>query len=259
MLHNRLALDQSTRSRRDTIHSAFSRARRVEVQYATRLRKIADHVGEIINGFDVESPDGLAKLTGALERYAVVIAPWAEAVGARMLAEVNRSDAKAWEKLSSQMSRSLQREIRDAPTGARMRVLLADQVKLITSLPTEAAQRVQGLTQEALTTGRRAEDIAKEIARSGEVTKSRATLIARTEVSRSATTLSQVRAQAIGSTHFVWRTSHDSDVRPSHRALDGKSFRWDDPPECDPGHHALPGCIWNCRCLALPQVADAAF
>ncbi len=40
------------------------------------------------------------------------------------------------------MSRTLRREIESAPTGIVMRGLLDDQITLITSLPTEAAQRV---------------------------------------------------------------------------------------------------------------------
>ena len=56
--------------------------------------------------------------------------------------------------------------------------------------------------------------------------------------------------------HQMWRTVGDNRVRETHRELNGQSFRWDEPPECDPGHHALPGGIWNCRCWAEPVIPD---
>lgn len=46
-------------------------------------------------------------------------------------------------------------------------------------------------------------------------------------------------------THYVWHTSSDGDVRPSHAENDGKIFAWDNPPET--GH---PGEAPGCRCWA---------
>lgn len=228
--------------------AAWLRVRRVESQFAVRLRKIAQHIGDIVSGFDVESLQGTLLMRAALERYSHLLEPWARSVSTRMLTEVAAKDKDVWRKVSAQMGRALHREIEQAPTGIVMRRLLEEQVTLIKSLPTEAAQRVQRLTLEGIEKGTRAKEVAAEIMRTGEVTKSRATLIARTEVSRTATVLNQARAQFVGSTHFIWRTAGDSDVRPSHRRLNGQAFRWDEPPECDPAHHALPGAIWNCRC-----------
>jgi SPP1 gp7 family putative phage head morphogenesis protein len=242
--------------KKSSAKSLFIRAKKLERDYARRLRGVARHVGDIVRGFDLSSQVQIADILAALQAYAKVITPWANAVAGRMVAEVAQSEAQAWRKTSAALGRSLTREIETAPTGTAMRAILADQVKLITSLPIEAGERVHKLTIEGIANGTRAAEIAQEIMRTGEVTKSRATLIARTEVSRTATTLTQVRAQHVGSTHFIWRTVGDSDVRPSHRKLNGKAFRWDDPPECDPGHRALPGAIWNCRCYPEPILPE---
>jgi len=90
---------------------------------------------------------------------------------------------------------------------------------------------------------------------SGDVARSRALLIARTEVTRTATTLTQARAEHIGSEGYIWRTAGDGDVRPSHRAMNGKFVRWDSPPTLDnlTGH---AGCVPNCRCYAEPVIPD---
>ena len=49
--------------------------------------------------------------------------------------------------------------------------------------------------------------------------------------------------QAQTSTHYVWRTRNDSEVRSSHAANNGRIFSWNNPPPT--GH---PGKEFNCRC-----------
>ena len=53
--------------------------------------------------------------------------------------------------------------------------------------------------------------------------------------------------QAQTSTHYVWRTRNDSEVRSSHAANNGRIFSWNNPPPT--GH---PGKEFNCRCYAEP-------
>lgn len=236
--------------------SAFIRAKKLVKNYSSRLRKIARHIADITKAFEADPIGNASKLESVLRRYAETITPWAQATAERMVTEVAQNDKQAWRKVSAEMGRELQKEIETAPTGALMQQLQNEQVGLIRSLPLESAERVHKLVTEGLSQGRRASEISDEIMKTGEVSRSRADLIARTETSRVATNLTAARAQHIGSTHFMWVTAGDADVRPSHKALNGKVFRWDEPPECDPGHHALPGAIWNCRCLARPIIPD---
>ncbi len=49
--------------------------------------------------------------------------------------------------------------------------------------------------------------------------------------------------------HYIWRTVGDEKVRGNHRAREGQSFSWEDPPE---GGH--PGEDYNCRCWTEPIV-----
>lgn len=227
----------------------------IQAKYERDLRQIGREVGRIINQFPPLDAAALPKLTAALNKYAKTIQPWAEATGAKMVADVEHQDKRAWREASKDLSIGIRTELANfSPIGRVVRSKLREQVDLITSLPIDAAKRVQKLTLEAMVDSRRSSEIAKEIMRSGEVTASRATLIARTEVGRTSTALTEARAESIGSTHFIWRTVGDSDVRKSHRRLEGKVFRWDSPPECDPGHHALPGAIWNCRCYPEPII-----
>ncbi|WP_186096944.1 phage minor head protein [Burkholderia gladioli] len=229
-----------------------------EQQYGTQLRKIAQQVGVLVNGFPPGDPSFAPTIEELLRRYADALAPWAESTAARMLADLSRRDEQAWMQRAADMSRALRDEIQNAPTGEALRRLMAEQVTLITSIPREAADRVHKLTLEGLVDSTRSSEIAKMIAASGEVAASRATMIARTEVSRASTVLTEARAARIGSPGYFWRDVGDGAVREDHRELNGQFFSWDDPPIADKrtGARAHPGCIYNCRCWADPVVPD---
>lgn len=233
------------------------RVRRLEERYARDLRKIARHVGEIINAWAPRNGEfDLSKVPGlraALARYAEAITPWAETTAGRIIEEIAIREKRSWAEHAKAMSLSLRQELNSAPTGLATRRILAEHVRLITSLPTEAAERVHRLTLQGLETSNRASTIAREIMRSGEVTQSRANLIARTEVSRTASTLLQARAEHIGSVGYIWRTAEDSDVRPSHQAMQGEFVRWDKPPTLD-GMTGHAGGLPNCRCYPEPVI-----
>lgn len=232
----------------------FRQAYRAETDYARQLRKIARQVGEIVAGHDGD-PVESAALRVTLARYADIIRPWAKAAAGRMLADVGRRDASAWAKYTRSMARAVREELDNAPTGEVTRRLMAEQVDLITSLPTDAAERVHRLALESIETGTRADTLAAEIMRTGEVTRSRANLIARTETSRAASAFTQARAEHIGSVAYVWRTARDGDVRPSHRKMEGKPVQWDTPPTLD-GMTGHAGALPNCRCYAEPVLPD---
>lgn len=236
----------------------FLAGRKAETQYMRALRSLAKQVDVIVRGI---APSGVladpAPLIEMLQKYAETIGPWATAVAWRMINDVSNRDAAAWRRHGQMIGRSLRLEIESAPTGEAMRESLARQVHLIKSIPRDAADRVHKLTLEGITNGTRASEIAKEIMRSGEVSKSRAMLISRTEVSRTATALTQARAQFVGSTHYIWRTSKDGDVRPSHKAMEGRPVPWNDPPVLDNlrGH---AGQLPNCRCFLEPILPEVA-
>jgi uncharacterized protein with gpF-like domain len=80
-------------------------------------------------------------------------------------------------------------------------------------------------------------------------------VFARTGVSTTATELTKARAVHIGSSGYLWRTSRDSDVRPTHRVMEGKFIAWNDPPEID-GYRAHCGEFANCRCWPEVQIPD---
>lgn len=231
--------------------------RNAERAFAAQLRKIARHIGDIVQQFDPDDPHYIAEMTDTLRRYSELIKPWSRSVVRRLLAEVSRRDELAWTRYSRTMGIEMRRQITQAPVGHVAQQLMNEQVNLITSLPLDAAQRVHELAIRSRYEGGRAAEIREAILDTGSVTRARAELIARTETGRAATTFAQARAQSIGSEGYIWRTSRDRRTRPLHRALEGTFHRWTDPPIAgERGERAHPGSIYNCRCIPEPVLPD---
>jgi SPP1 gp7 family putative phage head morphogenesis protein len=241
------------------LRKTWLRSRRAEQQFGRALRSLARRCGELTRQmFDAKDPVGSsARIKTLLANYAQTLRPWAKTVARNMVLDVQRRDETFWADQSKLMSRNLREEIKNAPTGIALRERTLEAAALITSLPLEAAQRIEKLTVEMLTDSSRTSVLAREILRTGKVTKSRADLIARTEVSRTASLLVQVRAEEVGSDGYIWRTSNDIDVRKDHKKLNGKFIRWDAPPVAGPnGMRYAPGGGPNCRCWAEIIIPD---
>jgi hypothetical protein len=251
--------------------NAFRFVRNAEHTYAMQLRKVARHVGDLVKAFDPKNPRAVARLIDMLRRYSELLNPWARAVAQKLLNDVAQRDEKAWIAYGADLGVELRSQLATAPIGGELHKLLDEQVTLITSLPIEAGRRVQKLATEAITSSPRWTELAAEIMRTGEVTQHRANTIARTETSRAASSLTELRARHIGGDGYIWHAIMDADSRPalgsknfaamntlakgSHRKLDGTFHKWDEPPIVTPtGERAHPGCIWNCRCWAEPVI-----
>ena len=164
----------------------FSASRAVERRFGIELRKVARVIGAMINAhIDGPTIRDQKKLAEALAAYSDALGPWDERVVGNILKDVNRTNKKAWESTSARIGAQLKRTMEETAVGDVMKLIQRRQVELIKSLPIEAGLRAQKLSQEAVMGGKRADEVAAELARSGEVTESRAALIARTEIALS--------------------------------------------------------------------------
>lgn len=141
----------------------------------------------------------------------------------------------------------------DTEIGAALKAATSANVDLIKSIPSQFLDGVRETVEKAFAAGERFESVAKRIAHVGDVTESRAKLIARDQVSKMNASFNEVRQTSVGITRYVWSTSHDERVRPSHARLNGETFAWKDPPEVD-GERVHPGEAVNCRCVGLPVI-----
>lgn len=96
--------------------------------------------------------------------------------------------------------------------------------------------------------GMRVEEVAALIEASADVSARHAMLIARDQTLKLNAAITQYRMRAAGIDRYEWLTSQDERVRPSHEALDGEVFSWDEGTPI--GYH--PGEDYQCRCVAIP-------
>lgn len=126
---------------------------------------------------------------------------------------------------------------------------LDENIQLIESINSRMLEDLTELLTEASNTGMRAATLSKRIVERYSVSRSRADLIAQDQILKMNGSLTQARHQDAGVTEYIWSTSQDERVRPEHRALNGRRFSWDNPP--DVGH---PGQDIRCRCVARPVI-----
>ena len=128
-----------------------------------------------------------------------------------------------------------------------LRAATKDNIDLIKSIPEQYFEKLGDAVGKNMERGMRFEDLAKEIERIGDVTESRAKLIARDQTSKMNGAFNEARQTSLGIDKYQWQTSGDERVREEHAENDGKVFSWNDPPAT--GH---PGHDVNCRCVAIP-------
>lgn len=143
----------------------------------------------------------------------------------------------------------------DRALADTVEIFSINNVQLSKSLIDQAVDKVQSTVLSGFQSGRRWEEIAKDIEdyidpSIGGVAN-RARLIARDQISKLNGQVTQERQKNLGVSKYIWRTSLDERVRDSHRELEGTTQSWDDPPSV--GH---PGEDYNCRCTAEPVLDD---
>lgn len=246
----------------------FERSPWIEAEYRRAIQRLllrALHIPEH------------ATIEEILEKISLLAgnAPLLQRIGnllsAHMVTQTATANARSWREAAMEASRgreiyvALQQEMR-GPVGLRVREIVSENAELISSIPAKIRESVNleiaGLEREGL----RANEIVKHLRqRVPQLTKTRAALIARTETGKAAEALTQARSEELGIPAYVWETSRDQRVRPSHRILQGVLCFWDDPPAPEElahehstlGHYGA-GQAPNCRCTALPVLRAEA-
>lgn len=146
---------------------------------------------------------------------------------------------------------------RDGWTAPEINAWTKTNAGLITSLKDQHINDVRSLVTGSIRSGRTVQDVTREIQEKyarelADKPRNRAELIARDQVGKFYGNSNQLRQRELGVERYVWRGVLDQRERDSHRAKEGKIFRWDQPPS-DTGH---PGEDYQCRCTAEPYLAD---
>ena len=191
---------------------------------------------------------------------------WCKELATKITTQVNQGVSKTWREAAAKAGRGseIYKQIMadlKSPLGGVFWLKIKDNANLIQTFPLNISTTLtQYIAAEGLK-GRRSTDILKDLVKKFPQTAiSRLRLIARTEVSKTQTALTQARATALGLHWYIWRTSEDERVRSSHDKMSGVLVHWENPPspeelvgaESCGKYHA--GDIYNCRCYPEPIV-----
>jgi SPP1 gp7 family putative phage head morphogenesis protein len=133
-----------------------------------------------------------------------------------------------------------------------------ENVALIKSIAEDQLDQVTELLDDAFEAGDDVDTVRAKVKERFDVSKSRADLIARDQVLKLNSQITQARQRSVGIESYIWSTSNDERVRPGHDDLEGETFRWDDPPVTnEEGDRNHPGEDYQCRCVAIPVLPEA--
>jgi len=242
----------------------WQKKRRIESEYANNMSKLTD----FFFGKAVNELNDLDQIQERLRSASAnpVFQEYADATASRMDTGLRTETARNWREAASkgtqgrEVNKLLMMELQGV-NGARTNGLVRQNADLIRSLPLDVAQKFNAFIQRQQAAGKRFEamNLKKYVAG---LTKTRIALIARTETSKASTALTRSRAEDIGLDWYIWRTSKDGRVRPSHSHMDGVMVNWNDTPSPEAlkgirsrlgSYHA--GDSPNCRCYPEPVVS----
>lgn len=134
-------------------------------------------------------------------------------------------------------------------------VWIDNNVQLITSVPAASLDEMKKVVFDGWYESKSTKAIVKDLQNKFDVSKNKAEFLAVDQTSKLNSQLTQFQQTDAGIEEYIWDSAGDSRVRKSHRKLDGKTFRWDDPPVVDEknGRRCHPGEDYRCRCIAIPK------
>ncbi len=135
-----------------------------------------------------------------------------------------------------------------------LKAAAAENVSLITSIPSEYLGRVEGAVYRSITHPEGRDYLIREIKRTNQVTAKRAAMIAGDQTRKVNMALTAGRMQKVGVKKFEWIHVPSSYPRELHVRLDGKICKFDDPPiiQRNPEIRGYPAQLINCKCQCRP-------
>jgi len=149
-------------------------------------------------------------------------------------------------------------------------------VNLCKSTNEEMRKKVAGVVSDGVLGGRNIRDLTKDIQNTcSEFTRTKAELIATTEVGKLNTAIARNQSESAGIQFYEWSAAMDGRTRESHAVMDGKICKWGDDEgfyvweqgeggkrklvrrkRPENAYKGAPGTDFRCRCTALPYVPE---
>ena len=240
-------------------------------------REVKAHLPEIMalcrkQRMDAARHDDIADFRRELRKIIQVIAQAIErAIGSYKLREkieaiatmVKNTSVREWKRIvRSTLGIDLLSDYYDGSFySAAIQQWVADAVNKIQSIPAQELGEMEAIIQQGYLNGKTIREIAGEIQKEYNVTKSKAVFLARDQVGTLNAQITKHQQEDAGVHKYKWSDSGDERVRDCHHALNGTIHSWDDPPAMwrankhgivYTGRNCHPGEDYACRCCAIP-------
>lgn len=131
-------------------------------------------------------------------------------------------------------------------------------VDLIKTVPNKFFDQIKGDVMRSIQTGGAENDLEKSLEQYGNTTRNWARNVAMDQTRKAYNSLAMGRMEKLGIDSYEWVHSGGSNhPRKLHQELNGKIFRFDDPPIIQKGGKSgeirgIPGQLPYCRCIMRP-------
>lgn len=162
--------------------------------------------------------------------------------------EADWTSAAFTKNIRSLMGVDLAGVIRDEDLTDYLDAAVTRNAALVKGLADDGQKALKAAVTEAYLGGYSRTKLEKTITQKLGFMKSRAELIAQDQVAKVSSEVNEIRQRQVGVQEYIWMTSRDERVRPRHRHLDGKKYKWGQPTGAETGQ--APGREVRCRCIA---------
>ena len=149
---------------------------------------------------------------------------------------------------------------------------VSNNYNLIVSNARNYVNQINNLAEQAVVNGWSVKQLQEQIKKaSNGLSDKKCRLLARDQIGKLQGQVSEAQMEEVGLEMYIWDTSGDERVRPSHRPMDGLLCRWDDATvySKDNGKSWIdrpatavrmhPGQDIQCRCVALAYIPELLF
>lgn len=217
-----------------------------------QLNSLQDEISDLAQA-EIESLSKQVKKIFTDKRINDLATSFVEAVEVSEKRAIDSSIRKAKKSISKERIIAIDR-LADKGTESIYRKAVSANVGMIKNLPEEYLTRVTDTIVSGIKEGKTYTSMSKDLIKAGGIEERRTEFIARDQTGTVYGDITKKRQENLGIKSFIWVTSRDSRVRPSHVLLDNREFDWDTGatganvmPEVE---GLVPGQDYNCRCTS---------
>ena len=215
--------------------------------------EIEDSPEHAMDGLSI-TPQVRIKLNALLDKWTVRFNDLSKRATKRMMWRTERNADITLGMSLKEISKDLEIDV-SKPSSRLKTVIQAsteEAANLIKLIPQKYLADVQGQVMRSITSGNGLQDLVPYLTKQYEGNVNHARLVARDQTRKAYNNIQAAKAQDLGAESFIWVHHASKHPRERHIELDGKEFRFDDPPFIGKMYgvdvYGLPSQLPSCRC-----------